>query len=90
MPIYEVQITRLPEKVIRKLPRDLSTRIDRAILALAAEPRPAGCKKLRGYDDLYHIRVGDWWITYAIIDNRLIVLALEVSPRCGAYRSLPR
>lgn len=88
MAIYEIQITRQPEKVIRKLPRDLAARIDRAILALAAEPRPAGCKKLRGFDDLYRIRVGDWRITYAIVDNRLVVLSLEVSPRGGAYRGL--
>jgi len=31
----------------------LFARIDRKILALAANPRPSGCKKLKGYKDLW-------------------------------------
>jgi len=88
MPTYEIQIKRQPEKVIRKLPRDLAARIDRAILALAANPRPTDCKKLKGHDHLYRIRVGDWRISYAILDDRLIILVLEVAPRGDAYRNL--
>jgi mRNA-degrading endonuclease RelE of RelBE toxin-antitoxin system len=32
--------------------------------------------------------VGDWRIVYAIEDDRLIVLVLEISPRGSAYRDL--
>ena len=88
MPTYEIRIKRQPEKVIRKLPRDLAARIDRAILALATDPRPIGCKKFKGHDRLYRIRVGDWRISYAIMDDRLIILVLEVAPRGDAYRDL--
>jgi mRNA interferase RelE/StbE len=77
-----------PEKTLRKLPRDLRERIDRAILALSGDPRPAGCKKLTGYADLYPDRVGDWRITYAVKDAELIVLVIEVALRGGAYRDL--
>ena len=86
---YEVSITRQPQKILRKLSKDVLHRIDRALLSLASNPRPVGCKKLAGYDNLYRIRVGDWRISYAVEDDRLIVLVLEISPRSGAYRSLP-
>lgn len=34
--------------------------VDGLLLTLAAEPRPVGCKKLKGYDNLYRLRIGDW------------------------------
>lgn len=85
---FEVILDRQPQKVLRKLPKDLLKRIDRALQVLSVNPRPAGCKKLSGYDNLYRIREGDWRISYAIEEDRLIVLILEISPRGGAYRNL--
>lgn len=83
---WEVLFSRQAEKVLRRLPNDLLRRIDRAVLALATEPRPPGCKKLAGYDNLYRIRVGGWRISYAVEDDQLIVLIVEVAPRGRAYR----
>ena len=57
-------------------------------MSLAEEPRPAGCKKLRGYENLYRLRVGDWRLIYAIEDDQLVVLIIEVAPRGEAYRNL--
>jgi len=57
-------------------------------MALAKNPRPAGCKKLSGFDNLYRVRVGDWRISYAIEDERLVILVLEIAPRGDAYRNL--
>jgi mRNA interferase RelE/StbE len=86
--IYEVIITKQPQKILRKLPKDLLRRIDRALQNLATNPRPGDCKKLAGYDNLYRIREGAWRISYAVEDDRLIVLVFEISPRSGAYRNL--
>lgn len=83
---WEIILHHRVERVLRRLPRDLKQRIDRAILALAIDPRPPGCRKLVGYDHLYRVRVGDWRISYAVEDDRLIVLIIEVAPRGGAYR----
>jgi len=90
MRTYEVRLKRQPRNIIRRLPKDLRTRIYRAFAELAINPRPFGYKKLKGHDDLYRIRVGDWRITYAIIEDELIILVAEVSPRGGAYRGLAR
>ena len=83
---YTVLLDKQPQKILRRLPRDLLARIDRAIRALADEPRPAGCKKLTGHDNLYRVRVGEWRICYAVEDEQLIVLVVEVAPRGAAYK----
>jgi mRNA interferase RelE/StbE len=59
-----------------------------AIRSLADDPRPPGCKRLSGHDALYRIRVGDWRIIYAIEDDKLIVLIVEIGPRGRVYRGL--
>ncbi len=85
---YTVIVERQAEKALRRLPKDLLTRFDRLLLSLADEPRPAGCKKLRGYENLYRLRVGDWRLIYAIEDDQLVVLVIEIAPRGEAYRDL--
>lgn len=49
---YTVIVERQVDKVLRRLPQDVLHRVDRLLLNLADEPRPAGCKKLKGYDSL--------------------------------------
>jgi len=83
---YTVLLDRQPQKVLRRLARDLLARIDRTILALADDPRPPGCRKLGGHQNLYRVRVGDWRISYAVEDDRLIVVVIEVAPRGAAYQ----
>jgi mRNA interferase RelE/StbE len=85
---YKILVSKEARKVLQKLPKNLLVRIGKAIDGLAGNPRPEGCKKLEGYDNLYRIRVGDWRISYAIEDDQLIVLVIEVAPRGGAYRKL--
>lgn len=87
-PVYQIEIKRDAQRTIKRLPRPLLRRITAAIEDLAAEPRPHGCKKLAGLDNHYRIRVGDWRISYAVYDDRLLVLVVEVSPRGDAYRNL--
>lgn len=85
---YKILVSKEARKVLQKLPKNLLVRISKAIDGLAGDPRPEGCKKLEGYDNLYRIRTGDWRISYAIEDDQLIVLVIEVAPRGGAYRKL--
>jgi len=48
---YSLEIKQSAQKELDALDDVLFTRIDRKILALADNPRPAGCKKLKGYQD---------------------------------------
>ena len=55
--------------------------------ALADDPRPTGCKKLAGRTNHYRVRVGDWRISYAVYDDRLLILVVEIAKRGDAYRT---
>ena len=87
---WRVQVLRRPQKVLRRLPKNLLQRIREAIWSLADDPRPPGCVKLVGYDNLYRLRVGDWRIIYAIEDDQLVILVIEIAPRGGVYQRLTR
>jgi mRNA interferase RelE/StbE len=87
-PRWTVIVPYRVEKMLRRVPADFRRRIKQAIDDLADEPRPHGCKKLTGYDDLFRIRVGDWRIIYAIEDDRLIVVVVTLAQRDTAYREL--
>jgi mRNA interferase RelE/StbE len=72
---------RAADKALRKLPVKVQRRIAAATEALADEPRPTGCAKLHGTDDLWRIRVGQYRVVYTIEDEDLIVLVVRVAPR---------
>ena len=78
---YSLEIKPSAQKELDALAGDLFARIDRKILALADNPRPAGCKKLKGYKDQWRIRVGDWRVVYIVGDA-----AKAVSVTCVAHR----
>ncbi|MCC7409243.1 MAG: type II toxin-antitoxin system RelE/ParE family toxin [Phycisphaeraceae bacterium] len=84
---YQVHVLPSAGKVIERLPRDVRNRVAGVIDGLAENPRPAGCKKLAGQDDLWRARAGDWRIIYSIEDRKLIVLVVKVGHRKDVYRS---
>ena len=87
---YALEVTPPAARSLKRLRNDqpLLRRLDEAIRDLHSEPRPSGCKKLVGkqFNNLYRIRVGDWRILYAIEDDRLVILILDVVGRDQAYR----
>ena len=82
---WQVIIHRKAEKTLKRLHCEILERIRAAIRSRAENPRPIGYKKMSGYDNLFRIHVGDWRIIYAIENDRLIVLVLDVAPRSGIY-----
>jgi mRNA interferase RelE/StbE len=60
VPKYALEIKQSVQRELDAVDDALFARLDRRILALADNPRPAGCKKLRGYKNQWRIRVGDW------------------------------
>ena len=53
--------------------------------ALGGNPRPAGCKKLKGVSDLWRIRIGDYRVVYSVDDGRSEVEILRVRHRRDVY-----
>jgi mRNA interferase RelE/StbE len=57
-----------------------------AIGQLADNPRPVGCKKLKGMS-AWRIRVGDYRVVYEIHDDVLVVLVVRVAHRREVYKA---
>ena len=53
-------------------------------MVLTDNPRPLGCKKLKGQDE-YRIRVGNYRVIYEIHYEALIVLVVRVAHRKEVY-----
>ena len=72
---------------IRKLDEAARKVIIAEIELLADNPRPDGCKELKGEVDLYRIRVfGNYRVVYEIQDRKLIVTVVKVAHRRNVYR----
>ncbi len=84
--IYEVKFTKGARKMFRKLSQELQDRIQTKIDDLAIEPRPNGVKKLKGEENSYRIRVGDYRVIYDIFDDVLLVSVVEVGHRSEVYK----
>ena len=82
---YSVVIKSSAQKELDVLEDPVFSRIDRRILALAENPRPAGCKKLKGYKDQWRIRIGDWRVVYVIDDSAERLSITRVAHRREVY-----
>jgi len=85
MSLYRVVLSKSAEKELSKLPPRAVEKIVPALQSLANNPRPTGCKKLKGFDDLWRIRVGDYRAVYAIGDEILLVEVRAVGHRKEIY-----
>lgn len=82
---YTVLIERYALKQILKLDKQVIPVIKTAIASLAENPRPYGCKKLKG-EEAYRIRVGNYRIIYEIDDDVILVTVVSVGHRKEVYK----
>ena len=85
MPRYLLDIGASAQRELDRLDNAVFARIDAKILLLSENPRPAGCKKLKGYRDLWRLRVGVWRVIYSIDDSARVVRILHVAHRRDVY-----
>jgi len=84
---YEVGFKPSALKEIRKLDANTQKVIVSEIELLIDNPRPDGCKKLKGERNLYRIRVlGNYRVVYEILDRKLIVTVVKVGHRRDVYK----
>jgi mRNA interferase RelE/StbE len=84
MPDYTVVLSRKVQKQLDYFSDNIANPILQAIAKLEEDPRPSGCKKLRGREG-YRIRAGNYRIIYEILDNQLIVDVIAVGHRKDIY-----
>ena len=86
MATYRIEVSATAERQLRSLPRSDQVRVLRVIQALSADPRPRGCRKLSGHDDVFRVRVGRYRVLYSIENRRLVIIVLKVGDRKDIYR----
>ena len=82
---YSVELKVSARKELERLPVKLIQRIFPKLEGLASEPRPAGCKKLKGGQREWRIRVGDYRVVYTIDDEKLLVSVTRIRHRSEVY-----
>lgn len=87
---YNIDIPHKIAKKLLRLPKKDQKKIIEKIDLLTENSKPDGYKKLLGHNDppLYRIRVGDYRIIYAVEEDCLIILILEVGHRKDIYNCL--
>ena len=85
MDSYSVEVKATARKELEALPDNVLARVVRKLEALAETPRPAGCKKLKGYKDQWRVRVGDWRVVYIVDDAARIVSITRIAHRRDVY-----
>ena len=83
---YRIEVSSTAERQIKRLGVRDQHRVINVIKDLAVRPRPRGCRKLLGYDDIYRVRTGVFRILYSVEDERLLILVLKIGHRKEVYR----
>ena len=84
---YKVLFEPAAKRQLKKLPIAIQQGLRPFIDKLAENPRPLGCKKLKGRKDQYRIRSGTYRIIYTVKDTALIVTVISLGHRREAYDS---
>ena len=83
---FQIVIARKAWKELSSLPKNSVRKISASIEKLSYNPRPVGCKKLKGEEEiLWRIRSGDYRIIYSVDDTVRIVEVRRIGHRKNIY-----
>jgi mRNA interferase RelE/StbE len=82
---YTLEIKQSAQNELDALDDRVFKRIDRKIVTLADNPRPTGCKKLKGFKDQWRIRIGDWRVLYIVDGANQDGTVMHVAHRREVY-----
>jgi mRNA interferase RelE/StbE len=83
---YSIEVSATAEKQLRTLSQKDQISVLKRIQELSGEPRPNHSRKLRGHDNIYRVRVGNYRILYSIENKHLTIIILKVGHRRDVYR----
>jgi len=75
-------------KELRKLAHTDRVSIIHKIELLKQEPKPEGSAKLKGSQDLFRIRHGDYRVIYQLKKDVLIIIIIRIGHRREIYKNL--
>ena len=80
--MYQIVIKKRAKKFIDKLPQNERKRVS----AIEQLPNGEDIKKLKGFDDLLRLRVGNYRIVYTVDNGKLIVYVIDIDNRGDIYK----
>jgi len=83
---YGVYIANRAKREMEKIPSPALESIEQKILSLGVDPRPHGCKRLKGDDRTWRVRSGNYRVLFQIEDSDKTVTVIRVGHRkdiCG-------
>lgn len=84
--MYTVEYTRQATKEFVKLPSKVQVQIEKKVGDLASNPFASSqVKALKGEEDTYRLRVGDYRVVYVLLQKRLVIIVVRVAHRKEAY-----
>jgi mRNA interferase RelE/StbE len=84
--MYQVEFTATAQKDMLSLRYEIQERLELSIENLEIQPRPSGCKKLKGRNNTWRIRIGDYRILYGINDRLKVVIIYRIRHRKEVYQ----
>jgi mRNA interferase RelE/StbE len=83
---YVITFSRSARKELESLDGKTVRRIFPKLETLAKQPRPAGCRKLVGEENLWRVRVGEYRIIYSVDDSIREIDIIAIRHRRSAYQ----
>ena len=85
---YKIEFKKSVLKEIRRIPNAMLRRIHEAIYELRENPTPHGCTNVRGYEDHYRIRIGQYRVIYRVASKIQIITVIKIGHRGDVYRRM--
>lgn len=86
---YRLELSPAAQRQARRLPVNDARRVRDALRSLVDDPRTPSSVKLKGFDNVWRIRVGDRRVVYEIHDAERLLMVLRIARRDErTYRNL--
>ena len=86
MDSYEIHWKRLAEHDLRSIDPQQISPIIKAVESLVNNPFPSQCRKLKGSERIYRIRIGNYRVAYQLNIEAKVIIIYRVRHRKEAYR----
>ena len=88
MAVFRLEYKSSVKKELRKLSKTDRIAVIHKIQLLAKQPHPEGSAKLKGSQNLYRIRHGDYRVIYQIHGSVLTIIIIRIGHRRDVYKKL--
>ena len=86
MATYQIEWKTSALRELKRIDRQVIPRIITAIENLKETPFPDGCRKLKGSEHTYRIRVGDYRVIYTLQEEKILLTIIRIRHRKEVYR----